>query len=97
MASKRILDKKALKGKGVTFANPTLLKMEKDKTFPGRVRVSENRVGWLEEEVDAWIDGLAAERGTVSVPLPAPVVKRRATTTSATPTDPVPLHAGRRE
>ena len=34
----------------------------KDLTFPRQLRMGPKRVGWLEEEIDAWIDELAAER-----------------------------------
>jgi prophage regulatory protein len=77
MAVKRILDRKGLKAKGIYGSNPHLLRQEAEGKFPKRIKVSENRVGWLEEEVDAWIDARAAERGSVTVPMPAPVLLRR--------------------
>jgi prophage regulatory protein len=37
-------------------------KLERDGKFPKRVKVTPNRIGWLEHEVDAWIEAKAAER-----------------------------------
>jgi prophage regulatory protein len=34
----------------------------KDGTFPGSIPIGERAVGWLEEEIDAWIDACAAKR-----------------------------------
>jgi prophage regulatory protein len=38
------------------LSRSTLWRMEKKGKFPQRVTVSENRVGWYEEEVNEWID-----------------------------------------
>ena len=37
---------------GVSLA--TILRMEKAGNFPARVRLSDNAVGWLREDVEAW-------------------------------------------
>jgi len=39
-------------------------RLEKQNKFPRRVRVGENRVGWVEAEIEAFLQGLIAERGT---------------------------------
>jgi prophage regulatory protein len=36
--------------------------LEREGKFPKRVKVSLNRIGWLENEVDAWIEAKASER-----------------------------------
>ena len=36
--------------------------MEKEGKFPKRVRLGQNRVGWVEDEVDGWINDRIAER-----------------------------------
>ena len=38
------------------LSRSTLWRMEKKGKFPQRVIVSENRVGWYEEEVSEWIE-----------------------------------------
>ncbi len=38
------------------LSRSTLWRMEKKGKFPQRVTVSENRVGWHEEEVSEWIE-----------------------------------------
>jgi prophage regulatory protein len=74
MATERILNRQGLKDKGFHYSNVHLLRLEKEGKFPKRVQVSENRVGWLESEVDALINTLAAERCTAT---PEPVVTPR--------------------
>jgi len=39
----------------------TLWRRERDGTFPRRVKIGSNSVGWVEEEVQAWIEN--RERG----------------------------------
>jgi prophage regulatory protein len=40
-----------------------LARLERNGKFPKRVRLGANSVGWVEEEVDAWLAERAAERG----------------------------------
>ncbi len=75
--AKRILNRKGLKDKGVLFSNVHLLRLEKEEKFPRRVQLSENRVGWLEDEMDAWIDARAAEREPSAAPTPPANLARR--------------------
>ena len=58
----RILDHPALKTKGIGYSKVHLARLEQDGKFPRHVRIGENRIGWLEHEVDAWIEARAAER-----------------------------------
>ena len=51
----RILDKRGLRAKGIPYANAHLLRLERAEKFPPRFSLSENRVGWLEADIDAWI------------------------------------------
>jgi prophage regulatory protein len=52
----RILNRRTLKDdKGVTYSNPHLLRLEREGKFPRRIALGDNRVGWIEEEIDAWI------------------------------------------
>jgi predicted DNA-binding transcriptional regulator AlpA len=49
------LDRKALRAKGVSYSNVHLLRLEAQGKFPPRFNLTENRVAWLEEDVDRWI------------------------------------------
>ena len=39
-----------------------IYRKEKNGTFPKRVRIGPNRVGWVESEVAAWVQQRIAER-----------------------------------
>ena len=52
---------KSLKGR-VPFSRAHLIRLERDGRFPRRVKLGECRVGWLESEIDAWIESRIAER-----------------------------------
>ncbi len=39
----------------VPWSDTTLWRRVKDGTFPKPVRLSENRIAWLESDVDEWI------------------------------------------
>jgi prophage regulatory protein len=66
---KRILRKPEVFGpKGRTGLSETSgWRMERAGEFPRRVQISEQAVGWFEDEVDAWLD--SRQRG-----IPAPPV-----------------------
>ena len=64
-AVKRVLLYPKLREK-VGYSRQWLSHLEKLNLFPRRIHLGENRVGWLEDEVDAWIEARAAERGQVA-------------------------------
>ena len=39
----------------VPLSRTTLWRMEREGLFPQRIKLSENRVGWLEGDIEAWI------------------------------------------
>ncbi len=41
--------------KKVGLSRTTIWRLEQKNKFPARKKLGENSVGWLEEEVDAWI------------------------------------------
>lgn len=41
-------------------------RLEKAGRFPKRVQLGPNSVGWLEDEIQAWIEARAAARETVT-------------------------------
>lgn len=74
--AKRVLDRRALRAKGVQFSNVHLLRLEAQDKFPRRIQLSENRVGWLEDEVDEWIDARAAARSSTPPTPPRNITER---------------------
>lgn len=42
------------------------LKCKNDPDFPKSVLLGEKAIGWLEHEVDGWLDLIAAKRNTTS-------------------------------
>jgi prophage regulatory protein len=46
----------------IGLSDPTIWRMEKDGRFPKRIRLGGNSCGWLESEVDVWLQERAAER-----------------------------------
>jgi len=46
----------------VLFSPQHLDRLEKAGKFPKRVRVGQNRVGWVYEEVENWLKQKVAER-----------------------------------
>jgi len=47
---------------GISYSDVHRRRLERDGKFPLRVRISGNRVAYLESEVQAWIRERAAER-----------------------------------
>lgn len=63
----RLLDYEGLRSKGVKRSKPHLWRKEKANEFPKRVPLGLRSHGWVEEEVDAWLDSRKAQRdGAVS-------------------------------
>lgn len=53
----RLIDFKSLGPvKGINYSRDHLRRKWKAGEFPKPVRVSEHRIGWIEAEVDAWLD-----------------------------------------
>jgi prophage regulatory protein len=48
--------------RGITYSRRHLYTMENERQFPRRVPLGENRVGWIETEVDDWLKEKAASR-----------------------------------
>jgi len=59
----KILNKKELRAKTtLSIQHITRLEKETPPRFPRRIQLSQNRVGWLESEVDEWINVRIARR-----------------------------------
>lgn len=50
----------------VPYTPQHILRLEKKGRFPKRIRIGENRVGWLLSEVQAWLQSRIAERNVPS-------------------------------
>jgi prophage regulatory protein len=48
--------------RGITFSRRHLQRLEDQKKFPLRVTLGENRIGWVETEIDEWLASKLAER-----------------------------------
>jgi len=44
------------------LSHPTIWRMEKEGTFPKRVKLGGNSCGWLETEIMAWLESIAEAR-----------------------------------
>ena len=48
--------------KGIKYSRVHVSRLEKADKFPKHVNLGPQSIGWLEEEIDAWIAARAAER-----------------------------------
>lgn len=44
------------------YSAMTLWRKQRDGSFPRRIKLGNNSIGWLEEEIDDWIRARVAER-----------------------------------
>ena len=59
----RVLSQQAVLER-VPVSRTTLWRMERAGLFPRRIQVSTNRVGWLEADVDAWVEVRKRDHGS---------------------------------
>jgi prophage regulatory protein len=48
--------------RGIGYSRRHLYTLESERKFPKRISLGENRIGWMESEVDDWIRQRAACR-----------------------------------
>src|SRR5882757_4470948 len=60
--SRRLIPYDALAAKCITYSKPHLWRLEKAGKFPKRVPIGAGRYGYVETEIDAYIDAKIAER-----------------------------------
>ena len=48
--------------RGIGYSRRHLYTLESEYKFPKRISLGENRVGWIESEIDDWIREKAASR-----------------------------------
>jgi predicted DNA-binding transcriptional regulator AlpA len=61
----RIIDKDGLKARGIDLNDSTIWRKTRDGKFPKAVKIG-NRRGWVEAEVDAYLENLIAARDVVA-------------------------------
>jgi prophage regulatory protein len=57
----KLLSKRQVKER-VLYSYAHIDRLEAAGLFPKRIRLGQNRVGWLEQEIDAWIEAKLGER-----------------------------------
>jgi prophage regulatory protein len=62
-SSKRVLSQQAVL-EIVPVSRVTLWRMEQAGDFPKRIKVSKNRIGWFEADVEAWLDARRPSHGS---------------------------------
>ncbi len=53
-----------------SLSRVTRWRMERKGTFPRRRQISPNRIGWLESEIQAWVEARATGQETCAGPTP---------------------------
>jgi prophage regulatory protein len=59
---KKILGFNDLAGRGIRFSRVHVSRLEKEGKFPKHFNLGPQSIGWLEDEIEAWIAARAAER-----------------------------------
>ena len=57
----KLLTKKEVRDR-VCYSPQHIARLEKAGLFPKRVRLGQNRVGWVEDEINQWIEACILER-----------------------------------
>ena len=57
-----LLNRADLAKRGIKYSAVQLWRREKAGTFPKAVKLSANRKGWIEAEIDQWLTAQAAAR-----------------------------------
>ncbi len=60
--AKRLIGFDDLKSKGISYSKVTLWRKEKAGTFPKRVPIGDARYGYVEDEIDEYVDRMIAAR-----------------------------------
>jgi prophage regulatory protein len=67
----RLITYDDLASKGIRYSKVTLWRLEKQNKFPKRVPIGAARYGYVESEIDAYVDALIAARDAGRAPAPA--------------------------
>jgi predicted DNA-binding transcriptional regulator AlpA len=52
--------------KGVPWSRQYIRRLEKAGRFPHHIKIGANTIGWLEDELDTWLEQRAAESRAVT-------------------------------
>ena len=63
----RLITYETLKSKCIPYSKPHLWRLEKANKFPKRVPIGAGRYGYIESEIDSYIEQKIAERDARSV------------------------------
>jgi prophage regulatory protein len=63
--SKKLLSVADLKERGISYCRAQIYRKIKDGSFPRPIHLGENKIAWLESEIDQWIADLAKARSTM--------------------------------
>ena len=66
MAARKLLSSDQLPGKGITLKNDQLKNLEGLGLFPRRVPISDRTHGYVEEEIDAYLESRISGRDEAS-------------------------------
>jgi len=67
--SKRVVSKKELKTVcGIPYCPAHIARLEKAGRFPKRIVLGQNRVAWLQSEVEEWLNERIAKRDALAKP-----------------------------
>jgi len=67
--AQKLISHEALKAKGITYSKPTLWRKERAGEFPQRVPIGAGRYGYVESEIDGYIEAKIAERDAKHPPI----------------------------
>ena len=62
----RVLNDDGLRDRGIRYSRPQLWRLEKAGRFPRRIRLGDNRIAWVESEIDQYLLDRIAERDAAS-------------------------------
>jgi len=58
----RILSLNDLRELGIYYSRVHIYRLVKAGKFPAPIKVGQNRIGWVESEIDEWLNAKIAER-----------------------------------
>lgn len=61
--TERVIRKPELMAR-IGLSDASIWRMERRGTFPKRIQLGGNSVGWLQSEIDQWLQDRAAERAS---------------------------------
>jgi prophage regulatory protein len=64
----KLIPMNALDEKGIPYSRAHLYRLIHTKKFPAPIRLGENRIAFVEEEIDAWLEQKRVERDTQEAP-----------------------------